>query len=217
MTTRQSASSLLTITHQFTRRECLIHLAAGVTGVALWRSNAEAQQLPPGAGVPATPPCDPSTKPTPSRRPSGFRANAPMRTTLAEPADRGQVLVLSGAVIGLRCGLIAGATVDVWQADAKGMADPSGMRLRGRQRTDAEGRYRLETIVPGAATGEAPRLHVRVTVPGKAVLDTILFLPDAVAGALNKRDASFDPLLAMTLIDRTAARVTAAFNVILDL
>jgi len=95
--------------------------------------------------------------------------------------------------------------------------DASGLRLRGRQRTDAEGRYHVETIVPGAVAGQAPRVNLRVTVPGKAVLNTILFIPDGVAGAANKRDPSFDPLLAMTLIDRTSARLTTAFNVILDL
>lgn len=165
----------------------------------------------------ATPPCDPSTKPTPSRTPGGYRANAPVRTTLTTPGDKGQVLALSGSVIGLRCGLIAGATVDIWQADAQGVVDASGTRLRGQQRTNAEGRYHAETVVPGAVTGQAPRLNLRIMVPGKAVLSTFIFLPESVAGAANARDKAFDPLLAMTLIDRSAARLTTSFNVILDL
>lgn len=107
--------------------------------------------------------------------------------------------------------------MELWQADAKGVMDVAGMRLRGHVRTDSEGRYRVETIVPGAVGASAPRLNLRVTVPGKATLNTLVFLPDAVAGAANTRDKAFDPLLAMTLLDRTAARVTASFNVILDL
>ena len=140
-----------------------------------------------------------------------------MRTELAAAGEPGQTLVLTGAVIGLRCGWIAGATLDAWQGDRNGTSDAAGMRLRGRQRTDAAGRYRLESIVPGARPGEAPRLNLRVTVPGKATLNTMIFLPDAVAGVENRRDPQYDPLLAMTLVDRTAARVTASFNVILDL
>lgn len=140
-----------------------------------------------------------------------------MRTRLNDAGDAGQTLILTGAVIGLRCGLIAGATVDVWHADAKGIVDAAGTRLRGRQVTDADGRYRLETIVPGALAGQAPRVNVRITVPGKATLNTILFLPEAVAGAANRKDPAFDPLLAMSLVDRAATRITASFNVILDL
>jgi len=185
--------------------------------MALARAAVSAQQLPPQFGVPATPPCDPATKPTPSRPATGFRAGAPNRTRLTDPGEPGQPLVLTGAVIGLRCGVIAGATLDVWQADAKGVADPTGMRLRGRQRTDVAGRYHVETIVPGSRGGQAPRLNVRVTVPGKATLTTSLFLPGAIAGDANARDKQFDPLLAMVLVERTAKALTASFNVILDL
>jgi protocatechuate 3,4-dioxygenase beta subunit len=185
--------------------------------LVLWRVTASAEQLPPGVGMAATPPCDPSTKPTPGRTPAGFRPGAPSRTQLAAAGEPGTRLTLTGAVIGLRCGLIAGATVELWQADARGVLDAAGMRLRGTQLTDAQGRYRVESIVPGAATGQAPRVNMRITVPGKATLTTMLFLPAAIAGAANARDRAFDPLLAMTLSERTAAHVTAFFNVILDL
>ncbi len=164
----------------------------------------------------ASPPCDPSTKPTPARTPAGFRAGAPQRTRLIEGNATGQQLFLTGAVIGLRCGLIAGATVDVWQADAAGVNDAAGMRLRGRQRTDSAGKYHVETVVPGAAPNQAPRINMRVAVPGKTTLTTIVFVPEAEKSA-NARDRQFDPLLAMTVVDRTADRVTATFNVILDL
>nr|MBP6716536.1 hypothetical protein [Acidobacteriota bacterium] len=73
-------------------------------------ADAAAQQLPPGVGIAATPPCDPATTPTPKRVPvPAWRAGAPQRTTLSESADTSMALTLTGAVIGLRCGLIAGA------------------------------------------------------------------------------------------------------------
>lgn len=141
----------------------------------------------------------------------------PVRTRIAEANEPGTPLTISGSLIGLRCGLIAGATIDVWQADTKGAFEDAGTRLRGRQLTDAGGKYRIDTIVPGAKSGQAPRINLRVTVPGKATLTTLLFLPDALAAAANAKDREFDPLLAMTLIDRTTTRVTTSFNVILDL
>ncbi len=202
---------------KFTRRDWLTTSVVSLAGLTMWRVSAAAQQLPPGFGVAATPPCDPSTKPTPARTLTGYRAVSPARTKITEVGEPGSVLNITGAVIGLRCGLIPGATIDVWQADANGAVDASGTRLRGRQLTDAEGKYRIETIVPGAIAGQAPRVNLRITVPGKATLNTSVFLPDAVAGAANKKDAAFDPLLAMTLVDRTAARISASFNVILDL
>ncbi len=181
-------------------------------------ADAAAQQLPPGVGMAATPPCDPATTPTPKRVPvPAWRAGAPQRTTLSESADTSMALTLTGAVIGLRCGLIAGATVDVWHADAKGASATTGMRFRGRQLTDAQGRFRVESIVPGAAAGQAPRVNIRVNVPGRATLSTILFLPEVTAGKANRSDREFDPLLAMTLIDQKPTRLTASFNVILDL
>ena len=181
----------------------------------MWRVAASAQQLPPGAGMAAAPPCDPSTKPTPARVPNGFHPNFPTRSKLSDAAGKDTQLVLSGSVIGLRCGLIAGATVEVWHADARGVIDAT--HFRGSQLTDADGRYHVETIVPGAAPNEAPRVNLRVLVPKRASLSTVMFLPKDIAGAANAKDKAFDPLLAMTLVDRTASRVTASFNVILDL
>jgi len=70
---------------------------------------------------------------------------------------------------------------------------------------------------PGNGPTAAPRVNVRVTVPGKATLTTIMFLPATIAGAANNRDRDWDPLLTMTLVDQRPALLTASFNVILDL
>jgi hypothetical protein len=180
-------------------------------------AEAAAQQLPPGVGMAATPPCDPATTPTPKRVPvPAWRAGAPQRTTLSESADTSMALTLTGAVIGLRCGLIAGATVT---------------RARGCEGRERDDRHALSwTSAHGCAgafsrrvdrawcgRGQAPRVNIRVNVPGRATLSTILFLPEVTAGKANRSDREFDPLLAMTLIDQKPARLTASFNVILDL
>jgi protocatechuate 3,4-dioxygenase beta subunit len=213
MAKRQPASFPLT-NPGITRRQWLGRAGIVATAITGLDISAIAQQLPPGAGMAAAPPCDPSTKPTPARTPAGFRPGAPQRSRLSDDSDKGQALIVTGSVIGLRCGLIAGAMIDVWPASS---ANASGMKYRGRQRTDAAGQYRFVTIVPRESTsGHAPHINMRVGVPGKLTFTTMAFLPDAVS-ASNATDRDYDPLLAMKLIDRSAAALTASFNVILDL
>jgi catechol 1,2-dioxygenase len=57
------------------------------------------------------------------------------------------------------CRPIANATLDIWQTNARGLysnllgrddpSDPDAFNLRGRTRTDDEGRYQFESVVPG--------------------------------------------------------------------
>ncbi len=66
--------------------------------------------------------------------------------------------VVRGTVVDARSGRpLVGAVVDVWQANAEGAYSNEDSRLdpwhlRGRQRTDAEGRYAVETIWPSHYT-----------------------------------------------------------------
>jgi catechol 1,2-dioxygenase len=88
-----------------------------------------------------------------------YRAGAPARAKLTDPAETGDVLVVSGTVYGPDCRTpLPGALLDVWQADHAGqydikepanLTDRAQFRLRGRLLTDAQGRYEIETIVPG--------------------------------------------------------------------
>ena len=93
--------------------------------------------------------------------------------TVAAPDEPGQRMVVEGRVLaadGERA--IAGATVFVFHTDAEGYYSPGGMdesnaRLCGLMLTDAEGRYRFETIKPARyATGDGPRPHVHYRVWG---------------------------------------------------
>lgn len=186
-----------------TRRAWLASVAAAVVVTRL-----AARQLPPGVSVATPPPCDPATTPTPARRVDGYRTGAPWDGIAGRaPA----VLVVTGTVAGVRCGPIAGATVDWWH-----LGDPA---QRGRTRTDPEGRYRYETRPPAARTRSrgAAVLGLRVDVPGKTVWTSCLFLPDGPAGDRQRDDGGFDPRLVMTPLDRRDGRVSLSFNVILDL
>jgi protocatechuate 3,4-dioxygenase beta subunit len=174
--------------------------------------RAAAQDLGAFAGGP--PPCNPNEKHTPSS-PAGpdYKAGSPQRSSLVEQGMAGTKLVLTGTIAGLHCGPIARAVVDFWQADARGVYDKAGFRLRGRQLTDAAGAYRLETIVPGPHDKRAPHVHVRVTPPGKPAFTTQIFFPDQPA---NKLDPQFNADLVMT-VTTAGQEKRGRFNVVLDM
>ena len=125
----------------------------------------------------------------------------------------GTRLVVTGYVLTTACRPIAGALLDFWQCDHAGAYDNAGYRLRGHQFTDAEGRYRLETIVPGLYPGRTRHIHVKVQAPNRPVLTTQLYFPGEPG---NARDGIFRPELAMAVQD-TADGKAAAFNYVLNI
>jgi hydroxyquinol 1,2-dioxygenase len=106
--------------------------------------------------------------------------------------------LVSGRVLGLDGRPIPNAELDVWQAQTNGLYDsqdktPENLHMRGKFRTDAEGRYLLRTVVPvnypipsdgpvGAmlkATGRHPwrpaHIHFVVTADGYDAVTTHIF------------------------------------------
>ena len=142
-----------------------------------------AQQLDP------TPACHAGDAPT-VRQTEGpfFKPRSPERIELIEAGINGQPIEITGFVLTRSCKPIAGALIDVWQADGAGNYDNSGFRLRGHQFTDAEGRYRLRSVVPGAYEGRTRHIHVKVQPPGGRILTTQLYFPGE---AKNQRDGLF--------------------------
>ena len=106
-----------------------------------------------------------------------FKPSSPERTELFEEGMAGQPIELVGLVLSRACKPIAGALLDFWQADDKGRYDNSGFRLRGHQFSDAEGRYRLRSVVPGIYPGRTRHIHVKVQPQGGRVLTTQLYFP----------------------------------------
>jgi protocatechuate 3,4-dioxygenase beta subunit len=144
-----------------------------------------------------TPACDDSDERTPEQTEGPFfTPDSPERTSLLEPTLAGTSLVLAGSVLRTDCTPVPGALLDFWQADDSGAYDNEGYRLRGHQFADGEGRYRLETVVPGLYTGRTRHIHVKVQPPGQAVLTTQLYFPDEPA---NETDGIFDQALVMTV------------------
>src|SRR5881628_3887419 len=123
-----------------------------------------------------------------------FKTNTPRRVSLVEPQSKAPRLIVSGQVLSARCRPVANALLDFWHADEDGEYDNRGFRYRGHQFTDAEGRYRLQTIVPAEYPGRTRHIHVKLQPPGGRPLTTQLYFPNQER---NEADALFRPELAM--------------------
>ena len=129
-----------------------------------------------------------------------FTANSPERTNLREEGVVGTALTVAGFVVGLDATPIAAAQIEFWQADGDGVYDDEGYRLRGHQFTDDEGRFLLETIMPGLYPGRTRHIHVTVQAPGRDVLTTQLYFPNEPA---NAEDNIYDESLVLEIQPET--------------
>jgi len=148
---------------------------------------------PPAAGATATtlaptPECTDADDVTPAQTEGPyFKADSPERADLRSGVS-GTALTLSGTVVTTSCQPVARALLDFWQADDAGDYDNAGFRLRGHVFTDAQGRYRIETVVPGIYPGRTRHIHVKAQAPNGRVLTTQLYFPGE---AQNARDGLF--------------------------
>ena len=180
-------NGFLALRRQFLRTWAALPLALASGGAAL---PARAQAAP-------TPECGDNDDPTP-RQMDGpfFKPRTPQRTSLLEPGIHGTKLMLTGFVLSTACKPVAGALLDFWQADSHGDYDNQGYYLRGHQFSDGDGRYRLETIVPGLYPGRTRHIHVKVQAPNRPALSTQVYFPGE---AQNEQDFLFRPDLLMKI------------------
>jgi protocatechuate 3,4-dioxygenase beta subunit len=190
------------------RREFLGAVFALPVLATLAGRGADAQT---GALAP-TPSCVEPGQPTPPQTAGPFfKPRSPRRTSLLEPGTAGTRIVLAGTVLSTGCRPIPGALLDFWQADDRGEYDNAGFRLRGHQFADEQGRYRLESVVPGVYPGRTRHFHVRVQAPNQPVLTTQLYFPGEPG---NARDFIFRPELVLAVRDESAQK-QAAFDFVL--
>ena len=124
----------------------------------------------------------------------------------------GQRLVVTGTVLTTDCRPVQRALLDFWQADDAGQYDNQGYRLRGHQFSDTDGRWRLETVMPGIYTGRTRHIHVKVQAPDGPVLTTQLYFPGEPA---NERDGIFSPELLLGDVRERGDRREASFTFVL--
>ena len=135
---------------------------------------------------------------------------------LATGDPAGERLVIEGRVVDGDGAAVPDALIELWQANAAGRYDhpddrqedkPLDPRFRGfgRVATDAEGRFRVTTIRPGAVAGRGNTLqapHINLAIFARGLLKhlyTRLYFADEAANAS-------DPLL--SAIEDEAARRT---------
>lgn len=146
-----------------------------------------------------------------------YKSGAPSQTELCASSGGGsERLVVTGRVLGMPdCRPLPGALVEVWHADARGeytlvtrgRKDDGHCLLRASIRTDREGRYAFNTVLPGEYPGRPRHIPYRVSHQGYTTLVTQLYfarergVPDqlVVSAARNAQgvmQAAFDIALA---------------------
>lgn len=158
-----------------------------------------------------TPACgDDATTPSQTEGPF-YTPDSPLRQSLLAPGLSGTPIIVTGQILSSNCVPIAGALIDCWHANDQGEYDNSGYTFRGHQYTDAEGRYQIETIVPGIYPGRTRHYHMKVQAPNQPVLTTQLYFPGEPA---NQGDFLFNPVLLMA-VDNSDDPQKATFDFVL--
>jgi len=154
-----------------------------------------------GRALAQTPACGKQT----ARQTAGpfFKPDSPRRISLLENDSKGEKLTVTGLVLSAACRPVANALLDFWHADELGEYDNRGFHYRGHQFTDAEGRWRLETIVPAEYPGRARHIHANVQAPGRRILTTQLYFPKDFG---HHDDGLYRPDLEMKMAARDAGR-----------
>jgi protocatechuate 3,4-dioxygenase beta subunit len=140
-----------------------------------------------------------------------YKANPPQNANLRIASVAGTALTLTGYVVSKSCQPIAGAKLDFWQADGSGNYDNSGYTLRGWQLTDANGAYRLETVIPGLYPGRTEHIHFKVTVNGQTYTSQ-LFFPGV---SQNASDSIYSAQMLVKLNTATSP-VTGTFTFVVN-
>ncbi len=155
-------------------------------------AGASTRLLAQGARPAPAPGCQPG-RATPSQTEGPFYTpRTPQKANFRADA-KGEPIALEGQVLDTQCRPLPGAWLDFWQADGDGAYDNAGFRLRGHQFADAEGRYRLETILPALYPGRARHIHVKLRArEGTRILTTQVYFP---GDAGNARDSLVRPEL----------------------
>jgi protocatechuate 3,4-dioxygenase beta subunit len=163
-------------------------------------------------GLAPTPACA-DDEPTPPQTAGPFYTpDTPERTVLREAGMAGTPLLLTGVVRRADCLPVGGALLDFWHSDDAGLYDNSGFRLRGHQFSDSEGRYVLDTILPGLYPGRTRHIHVRVQAPNEPVLTTQLYFPGEPS---NATDGLYNPALEVNIRREPEAPERAEFDFVI--
>ncbi|WP_179379393.1 protocatechuate 3,4-dioxygenase subunit alpha [Jannaschia marina] len=118
----------------------------------------------------------------------------------------GTRMVLTGEIRDGSGAAVTDALVEMWQADAAGHCPARDPAFTGWGRTtcDTAGRFRFETLRPGALDGQAPHVTLWIAARGIGLaLQTRVYFPDAPENAT-------DPVLSRVPESRRDTLIAAA-------
>ena len=125
--------------------------------------------------------CDPTTLDFYGPGPF-YTPNAPLLigNQLAPASEPGDRVLISGRVTTLNCEEFIGHTlIDIWHANDSGAYDNQGFHLRGTTRSNAQGFYLFETILPGKYLNggqfRPSHIHFKISPPNHPTLTTQLY------------------------------------------
>jgi len=114
-----------------------------------------------------------------------YEAGAAQTTVLAGPGEPGERLQITGRLFAGGCETaLAGATIEIWHADAGGNYRDGAHKtpLRAVMTSDCDGRFAFSTILPGTyldTGGYRPRpVHFMVTTPAAKLVTQLYFEGD---------------------------------------
>ena len=150
-----------------------------------------------------------------------FVPNAPQQSDLCVAAGDSERLTVTGTITGMPdCKPLAGALIELWQADVKGeysqvsrdRKDDPRCLLRATLRSGADGRYAFRTVLPGEYPGRPSHIHYRVSMSGYRTLVTQLYFnPERGVDAARVAKLTRGPA-----VDGKLPDYQAAFNITLD-
>jgi protocatechuate 3,4-dioxygenase beta subunit len=140
---------------------------------------------------------------------------------------RGRVIELHGRLLRVDGSVVAGARIELSQADAAGhyapaaggspsLADP-GFKGRGYAISGTDGRYRFRTVMPGARSENGrqrtPHVHLRVLDGARRGLSTDVFFAGLESNASDAVYAALTPAERTALTARrVASRPVPAYS-----
>lgn len=150
-----------------------------------------------------------------------FVKDAPLQSDLCSATGDSERLTVGGRILGAPdCKPLAGAVIEIWQADAKGeysqvsrgRKDDPRCLLRATLKTGVDGHYAFRTVLPGEYPGRPSHMHYRISMNGYRTLVTQLYFnpqrgvdaariakvtrAPALDGKLPDYQAAFDIVLA---------------------
>jgi len=141
-----------------------------------------------------------------------YLENAPFRGKIVPEKNAGVQLIIKGQIWNSDCTRpIAGAVLDIWQANESG--DYEDEWYRGQVTADADGYYVFESVMPlGYGEGTAfrpPHIHFKVHIDGQEVVTSQMFFEDV------RGQSGFEDAYIVALESESADQIVATHPIIL--